>query len=142
MSRLKTAAIALSFLLSVGAPATAQELVKIPVGQDFNTFEFNWNGGLGKMDVAWDIIARDKKTWLCGAKSDSNGSVRGPNRQALRKGWIKINGKKYLTDLSFFTRVKTGKALSGEMATCKPIGPVYPRDTKFLLGFDPVRVRI
>lgn len=124
-----------------GNPAAAQEVFEMTVDSKFVVSEVKWSGGQGKMDFAWAVLSRDGKSWVCGAMSDSNAGLRNANRQVLRKGWVKVDGKKYLTDLSHFNRLGVAKPLIGSTARCRAFAPVFPGKTRFFLGFDPSRFR-
>ena len=122
-------------------PALAQKPdFQRAVDKKFNLTEMNWTGGYKGMEIAWAVIAVDKKFAICGAVSHHSGQVLGPNKKALRWGWVMFEGKKFLTDLSFFNSVGYNKPLIGEEANCVQTDIPQKRGT-FTLSFDPGNAR-
>lgn len=116
--------------------------ITIPVDDKFQVSSSNWSSGLGKTHLAWRIKTHDGKPYVCGAMvADKTSSMAAHNRAILRKGFIKVQGKKVIRDLSFFTVAKPGSNLMDARAGCRSLPVKGDSKTRYQLGFDPVRVR-
>lgn len=140
-----------SYLLAVcfaavslsASPAVSQDnLPTVPVTKDFSISSSQWTSGLGKTHLAWRVIEQNGQIMVCGAiASDKHSTMSRHNRAILRKGFVKVQGKKVLRGLGYFTVAKSGTNILDAHATCKPIAAKVPPKSRVLLGFDPVRVR-
>lgn len=138
---MKNLSVACLSLMLVCHPALAQKAdFQRTVDKDFVMSELSWTGGYKGMDIAWDVIVVNKVFAICGAISHYNGQVLGPNKEALRRGWVMFEGKKFLTDLSFFKNVGYNKPLIGKEANCIQTNIPQKRG-RFTLSFDPGRSR-
>lgn len=132
-------ALTCAALLS-GAANAQQNLPEIPVDAKFVTGEFNWTSQRSKMEFSWAVRQINGQLHVCGAVTHSNTRALQNNRYALIKGWVKVDGKKVLRNLSFFNDLGVGGDLTKARARCKPV-PVKGQ-ARFTLGWDPIRVRI
>lgn len=119
-----------------------QKLLEVPVSPVFSESELAWEGSMGKITVAWAVLDISGVAHVCGATSASTSFAHRNTRGAFRKAWIKLEGRKILKDLSFFTRTPRNSDLSKVKAGCKALPGGSGQGTRFQLGFDPVRVRM
>ena len=92
----------------------------VPVTKDFNESEIEWTGGHPHSYVyVWDVIASNGKIAVCGAGQFADPTTRNASLGAMRKGFITMGGKKILTDLSFFNKVKKPADIYASKATCR-----------------------
>ncbi|MBO9468117.1 hypothetical protein J7443_23025 [Tropicibacter sp. R15_0] len=134
--------VALSTSL-ISAPVAAQEtLFTIPVTKEFSIRNGRWTNGSGRTFTAWRILNRKGQNYVCGAiASDKHSSMTRHSRAILRKGYVKVEGKKIMRGLAFFTVAEPGTDIMDAKATCKPFSAQVPAGAKYRLGYDPVRVR-
>lgn len=97
---------------------------------------------MGKINVVWAVLNIRDVAHVCGATSATTIFAHRNTTKAFRKGWIKVNGQKVMTDMSFFTRAARKADLSTVKARCKAVPGNAVQGKRFLLGFDPVRVRM
>ncbi|WP_305970494.1 MULTISPECIES: hypothetical protein [unclassified Mameliella] len=144
MVRSFKSALAVAALTLAGTlPAAAQQgIVEVPVNKGFVVNELNWNSALGKIEFAWAVLDIRGVAHVCGASSASTSFAHRNTKTAFRKGWVKVGDVKVMKNLSFFTRAPRKADLSTVKARCKPLSGNSGKGKKFLLGFDPVRVRL
>ncbi len=139
---LKTGVCAAIIMLCAMPLAAKSPEITIPVDDKFQVSSSNWSSGLGATHLAWRITTHDGKPYVCGAvASDRHSSMAAHNRAILRKGYIKVQGKKVIRDLSFFTVAKSGSDIRKAKAGCRSLPVKGDSKTVYQLGFDPVRVR-
>ncbi|MBV7397020.1 hypothetical protein [Mameliella sediminis] len=139
----KSSFLAAALSLSAFA-ANAQQatLLEVPVNQAFAKGEINWDTALGQIEFVWAVLDINGVTHVCGATSASTSFAHSNTRKAFRKGWVKVGEKKVMTNLSFFNRAPRKSDLGQAKARCKPMSRNPGAGQRFLLGFDPVRVRL
>lgn len=114
--------------LLAASPAAAQSTFQVPVNKNFQQSELDWGGEFGKGYVyTITIIDNQGKLAVCGAGYYPSSHTRIQSKKAMRKLSITLNGKKILTDLSFFTEVKAGSDLTRATATCKMTSAATPK---------------
>ncbi|WP_323771124.1 hypothetical protein [Antarctobacter sp.] len=128
--------------LSAGGATAQQTLLEVPVGAGFTHSELGWDTNMGKIDIAWSVLGINGATYVCGATSATKSFAHRNTTKAFRKGWIKVNDRKVMSDLSFFTRAPRKTDLKTVKARCKALPGNAGQAKQFLLGFDPVRVRM
>ncbi len=143
MNKTILAAVCSTLTLIGAMPLAAKSPeITIPVDDKFQVSSSNWSSGLGKTHLAWRIKTHEGKPYVCGAVvADKASSMAAHNRAILRKGYIKVQGKKVIRDLSFFTVAKPGSDLMDARAGCRSMPVKGDSKTRYQLGFDPVRVR-
>lgn len=139
----KSTLAAVTLMLAGALPAAAQQgLVEVPVTNTFLVNEMNWNQALGKVEFAWAVLDIQGVAYVCGASSASTSFAHRKTKDVFRKGWVKVGKTKVMSDLSFFTRAPRKSDLSTVKARCKPLPRGAGNGKNFILGFDPVRVRL
>ncbi|MCR9273490.1 MULTISPECIES: hypothetical protein [Mameliella] len=139
----KSALVTTALVLAGALPAAAQQgLVEVPINNSFSVNELNWDSALGKVEFAWAVLDIRGVTYVCGASSASTSFAHRKTKTVFRKGWVKVGNTKVLKDLSYFTRAPRNTDLGTVRARCKPLPGKAGAANDFLLGFDPVRVRL
>ena len=110
---------AVSAALFLSSPAIAQETLQVPVDDTFVEDGISVQGEGKSYLFRWDAFRVDGRIAICGAGKfvDANSAV--AMRRLMRKAVVELDGKKILTDLAFFTKVRKNDDLVGATATCK-----------------------
>ncbi len=104
---------------------------QIPVTSDFNPGEITWTGGHADAYVyVWDVIASDSTIAICGAGQFGDPTTSGPTKAMLHNSYVTMGGKKILTDMSFFARIKKSADLNAAKALCRDTGIAVPRKSQ------------
>ena len=118
----------LSALAFVSAPAHAGSDFTTPVTKDFWEDGVEWDGGLGKAyDMRFFVIYVQNRIAVCGAGQFLNATTRSATIDLLRKAKVRIDDTVILTDVTYFTKVKTGQDLMSAKATCRDTGVKAPK---------------
>lgn len=139
-SILPVAAVALA--LAAASAAAAETLREVPVNGDFSVTSLGWDSSHGEIRIAWAVLDLGGQAHVCGATSPTSGFASQNTRAAMRKGWVKLNDQKILKGLEFFAKGGMRSELASLKARCKPVDIGSGAGRSFLLGFDPVRVRL
>lgn len=115
----------------------------VPVTEAFYEDRIAWSGGdIVSYKARWTVIAVAGKLEVCGAGQfmDSNSAI--ATRNVLYSSSIKLNGKKILKDMTFFTEVPQKTNLVGSKAACRATGVAVPTgDYKLQWYWPPASVK-
>ncbi|SMX34025.1 hypothetical protein [Actibacterium lipolyticum] len=100
---------------------------QIPVDEEFVPMELG-GGSIAPWYVfRIKIIEVNGMFEVCGAGRFSNAQVRGQARRFLRHSGMKVNGKKLIQDLTYFSRVKKISQLDTAQANCRATNVKAPK---------------
>ncbi|MFW2543624.1 hypothetical protein ACN2XU_13335 [Primorskyibacter sp. 2E107] len=129
----------LAFAVNKGSSLAADPMPEVQVEKSVSTGTVMWNFAIDATNVAWSAMVLDGTGYICGACSSTKATR--PNREGLRKSWIKADGKKVLRSLSIFNTEGVAADLSKARARCKPVNVANPK-ARFAIGLDPKRARL
>lgn len=140
----KLSLISLTTLCVLGTSVAAKEpKIQVAVNDKFNTFTQHWSRELGDTNFAWDIIKQDGEFLVCGVMaSEKHSRMVQHNRTILRKSFIKVDGKKVMRGLPFFTVLKPGSDVSKGTAGCAVMPVTLGPKSKVSIGIDRFKVRL
>lgn len=132
---------AVSLALSLVAPAMAASEFQMPVDQRFGGGSLTFPG-YGKGYVYRMLLSdQEGQIAVCGAGYFQDASSAVGVRRLLRQAEVRINGRKVVRDLSFFSQARSEAALEVGPANCVMTGFPTPKsedvdvDVKFPSGF-------
>lgn len=133
MLRKSLAGVLSAVLLNSTAAYAASDFSE-PVTKDFWEDNITWNGGLGNAyDFRWYVIGYKGKIAVCGVGHFNDPVTRMQSKELMRRAEVLIDGKRVLTDITFFATVKKGADLSKATANCRETGAAEP-DRKYNIG--------
>lgn len=122
---------------SLPAAALAQQSLRVPVDEHFSAGDLTFDGELGTFyRFMWDVRLVNGTLAVCGVGKTLDPTTSGFARRMLRKATVKLNGKPILTDVSFFTAIKSRHDLVSATATCQVTGFPPPKGDKVDLLLD------
>lgn len=128
-------ALFLAFFLP--AAAAAQQTLKVPVDENFDAGDLTFDGELGTFyRFLWDVKLVNGTIAVCGVGKTLDPTTSGFARRMLRQAKVTLNGKPILTDISFFTMIKSRHDLASAAATCQQTGFAPPKGDKAELLLD------
>lgn len=118
MFRSNAAFVFTTVMFSLATPAFAENF-KVEIDKTFTQNTMTWNSQRGELHLTHKFINKDGKLALCGAYAHSNGRVAMANLDALKSGYVKVNGKRVLRSFRYFTSLGVTEDLSAGVANCK-----------------------
>lgn len=130
--------LALSLIagLLLAAPAVRAADFTVPVDGRFTESSIQFTEGLGHVYYfAWAVFTDQGRFAVCGSGTLENRQLRTTVAKMARAGEVRVAGKTYRIDLSYFTSVPDRASLTGSTANCKLIGPTPASGSEYELRF-------
>lgn len=113
----------LGFGLIPAPHAHAAQDYTVPVTENFRPGEVSWSDGYSKAyTFVWGLTVIDGEVAACGAGQYRDPTTMHPSKKMMQKAFVVYDGKKVLTDLSFFTKIPVSADLMQAEATCRKTG--------------------
>lgn len=128
--------LALFFCVSSTAAFSKSDAIKrIPVTPEFEQVDFSADGK-GHYYVAnvW-IGVLEGEIHLCGVGVYTDSQLRSIANRILRDSYMRIDGRKVVTNFRFFEKASSVAGLSSGSAACKSSGVVYQKGKKYDIDF-------
>ncbi|MEZ5754165.1 MAG: hypothetical protein R3D90_05135 [Paracoccaceae bacterium] len=126
---------ALLLPLLAAPPARAADFT-VPVDGRFTESSIQFTEGLGHVYYfAWAVFTDQGRFAICGSGALENRQLRTTVAKMARAGEVRVAGKKYKVDLSYFTAVPDRSRLTGSTANCNLIGPTPAQGSEYELRF-------
>ncbi|KIT16090.1 hypothetical protein [Jannaschia aquimarina] len=103
-----------------------------------------WTGGIGgRLYLAYKVMAVNGQPMVCGAYNVTDHRLNRGVRNMLRRGGVNMDGRRVLTDLTYFNRVnaRSEEGLIGKIADCRPLSVAPSRQGRFSIEFGSGTVR-
>lgn len=108
----------------------------VPVDGRFTEASIQFTEGLGHVYYfKWAVFTDKDRFAICGSGALENRQLRTTVAKMARAGEVRVAGKKYKVDLSYFTSVDSRARLTGSVANCKLIGPTPASGSEYELRF-------
>ena len=129
-------------LLATGVSAQGGVSGSLPVSEEFVTGGWDWSSGRKGPRYRAHLIAKDGTMHLCGALALGRvNAARVHERRSFCEAVLLFDGKPVMSDLSFFTEVRTEKQLDGATAQCRNVGVPVPKTLQWRIETGSVRYR-
>lgn len=120
----------------LAAPVAQASDFTVPVDDRFVESSLQFTEGLGHVYYfAWAVFTDQGKFAVCGSGAMESQRLRTTVAKMARAGEVRVAGKTYKVDLSFFTKVDKRAQITGSTANCKLIGPQPAQGSEYELRF-------